>query len=111
MYKVIVLFSIFIILPSLALADTFTLDASSVSGASDLIIETSSQVTLVYADGTDGATFAVATAHGKGTRQYMSTSEDALIYWGDQTSGTPDTPTAPAVGTSVGSGANYPQAM
>jgi len=102
MKKLIVLFAFFVFLPSLVLAESFTLSASNVDGADDLIVETSNKVTLVYVAGTDGKTFGVSTAHANGTRQYMSTSEDAVIYWGDQTSGTPDDPTAPSVGTSVG---------
>jgi len=106
--KKLILFSLIVLLPSFALADSFTLSVGNVENATDdLVIETSNKVTLDYVAGTDGKTFAVATAHANGTRQYMSTSEDAVIYWGEQTSGTPDTPTAPAVGTSVGESTEY----
>jgi len=72
--------------------------------ASDTLdVSLSNQVTIVY-DGTthSGDTFALETYHDKGTRLYLSSSEDAKIYY--QEAAIPDsapTVTAPAVGTSM----------
>jgi len=68
----------------------------------ELVISTSNSVFLDYAVNGNGLTYSIATYHDKGDRSYLSSSEDANIYWGKGTATA--IIAAPAVGTSLGSG-------
>lgn len=79
--------------------DTVTLG----TGANTLDVQLSNQVTIVY-DGTttSGDTFAVMTYHDKGTRLYLSSSEDSKIFYNETAiPASAPTITGPAVGSSV----------
>ncbi|SDE66685.1 hypothetical protein [Desulfuromonas thiophila] len=77
-------------------------DATATLGEGDnsLKVKLSNQVKLDYAENGDGDTFVIAAYHDKGTRTFMSSSEDASIYYGEETKIT--MPDAPDVGTSIG---------
>lgn len=106
MKKIFALAFVIMMLPTLSFADYAT--GKVTLGSTDTLdVATSNQVHLNYADGTtgDGDTFVIATYHDKGTRSYMSSSEDANIYWADATAAT--LPAAPAIGTSVGEAGDF----
>jgi hypothetical protein len=64
------------------------------SGSNALDVRTSNDVNLDYATTTGtGETFSVSTYHGKGTRTYVSTSNDSVIFYQNKTAVA--APTAP----------------
>lgn len=100
MKKICVLAFVLMMVPAVSFAAYGTGEVTLGSTGSDLVVSTSNQVYLDYAAGTNGETFVLATYHDKGTRSYMSSSEDANIYWADATEAS--LPAAPASGTSLG---------
>jgi hypothetical protein len=72
-----------------------------------LIVSLSNGVSLDY--GSDGKAYVVATSHDNGDRTYMSSSEDANIYWGDGTKAS--LPNVPTVGTSIGETEDFDQTL
>ncbi|MDY0204902.1 MAG: hypothetical protein RBR49_12380 [Desulfovibrio desulfuricans] len=74
-----------------------------------LAVKLSNQVQLDYGEEGDGDTFVIAAYHDKGTRSYMSSSEDSSIYYGEGTN--IDLPDAPEVGTSIGDGGDFDKTL
>jgi len=102
--KKILIFLVILMLSTstVVLAAYDTGDVPLGSGANSLTISTSNQVQLDYAaGGTNGETFVLGSYHDKGTRTYMSSSEDAVIYYDENT--TTAIPAAPSTGSSVDS--------
>lgn len=99
------------ILSALLLAVSGSAFAQQLGNTDTLDVEPSNGVTIVYgADTTNtGETFTLVTYHDKGTKSYMSSSEDAVIYWGDGQVTT--APTAPTAGTSVGETSSFPNTL
>lgn len=106
MKKFIVMAVLFLALPAVSFAAYGTGDVDLGSDADNtLTVSTSNQVYVDYAQNNSGDTFALATYHDKGTRTYMSSSEDANIYYSDSTETA--VPTAPAIGTSLGETSDF----
>lgn len=100
MKKIIIISIVLLALPVFAFA-AYEEGPKTLGGTDTLIVALSNQVWLDYAaGGTGGDTFVVATYHDKGSRTYMSSSEDANMYYGEATA--VSMPSAPAVGTSLG---------
>lgn len=76
----------------------------------ELEISTSNQVFIDYKAEGSGVTYAIVTSHDKGDRTYMSSSEDATIYYGNgKKLAVPDAPTH--VGSGIGSGDKFDKTL
>ena len=115
MKKALAILAVFAIIPTVSFA-AYTTGSKDIGGgtvngaASDtLTLATSNSVFIDYADGNTGETFVISTYHARGDRTYMSSSEDANIYWGSGTKVT--MPGAPTRGTSVGETADFDHSL
>lgn len=113
MKKIFIISFVLLALPAFALAQSTayqTKVATLGSSGNQLTVQLSTKVNLQYMAGTLGLTYSASAYHDSGNRTFMSTSEDAPIYYSNAT-GTTCVAAPTDAGTSVGGGTTFPNTL